>query len=191
MYLPRTILDQLDDGKDIFDDMDDIDDILLSEYDDYPEIPCEYTVDYWTKSVNITFVPWTTNPKTLNGIVDWICLQNLFTKQMIVSDHVLITKSASMNWWKFGNKFWTIFHHYDVNDMTTLHSAILDREQKALVKQAIFLLICDLQQSFYADKKISETEYNRKFSQIDEIAQLLGIRDAYRDLWTTWTTSTP
>lgn len=66
--------------------------------------------------------------------------------------------------------------------MTTLHSAILDREQKALVKQAIFLLICDLQQSFYADKKISETEYNRKFSQIDEIAQLLGIRDAYRDL---------
>lgn len=75
--------------------------------------------------------------------------------------------------------------------MTTLHSAILDREQKVLVKQAIFLLICDLQQSFYADKKISETEYNRKFSQIDEIAQLLGIRDAYRDLWTTWTTSTP
>lgn len=66
--------------------------------------------------------------------------------------------------------------------MTTLHSAILDREQKVLVKQAIFLLICDLQQSFYADKKISETEYNRKFSQIDEIAQLLGIRDAYRDL---------
>ena len=46
MYLPRTILDQLDDGKDIFDDLDDIDDILLSEYDDYPEIPCEYTVDY-------------------------------------------------------------------------------------------------------------------------------------------------
>ena len=75
--------------------------------------------------------------------------------------------------------------------MTTLHSAILDREQKVLVKQAIFLLICDLQQSFYADKKISETEYNRKFSQIDEIAQLLGIRDAYRDLWTTWTTWTP
>lgn len=70
MYLPRTILDQLDDGKDIFDDMDDIDDILLSEYDDYPEIPCEYTVDYWIKSVNITFVPWTTNPKTLNGTVD-------------------------------------------------------------------------------------------------------------------------
>ena len=57
--------------------------------------------------------------------------------------------------------------------MTTLHSAILDREQKVLVKQAILLLICDLQQSFYADKKISKTEYDTKFKQIDEIAQLL------------------
>ncbi|AIX14644.1 hypothetical protein Syn7803C72_33 [Synechococcus phage ACG-2014d] len=78
--------------------------------------------------------------------------------------------------------FWTIFHHYAVNDMTTLHSAILDPAQKVLVKQAIFLLICDLQQSFYADKKISETEYNTKFKQIDEITQVLGIRDAYREL---------
>ena len=46
MYLPRIILDQLDNGKDLFDEMDELEDFLESEYDDYPEISYEYTVDY-------------------------------------------------------------------------------------------------------------------------------------------------
>ncbi|AIX14642.1 hypothetical protein Syn7803C72_31 [Synechococcus phage ACG-2014d] len=46
MYLPRIILDQLDNGKDLFDEMDELEELLESEYDDYPEISYEYTVDY-------------------------------------------------------------------------------------------------------------------------------------------------
>ena len=51
--------------------------------------------------------------------------------------------------------------------MTVIRSAMFDRNQKQLLRQAMISLICDLQRSFYADKKISEREYNEKFRQID------------------------
>ncbi len=66
--------------------------------------------------------------------------------------------------------------------MTVIRSAMFDRNQKQLLRQAMISLICDLQRSFYADKKISEREYNEKFRQIDEITEILGIRDTYRNL---------
>lgn len=46
-YLPRDILTQIDEGKDLFDELEELlmeeDDL---EYDDMMEVECEYTVDY-------------------------------------------------------------------------------------------------------------------------------------------------
>lgn len=68
--------------------------------------------------------------------------------------------------------------------MSVIKTAVLTQEQKCLLKQAIFLQICDLQKSFYQDKKISERDYNARFKMIDELTETLGIRDtyAYNDL---------
>ena len=68
--------------------------------------------------------------------------------------------------------------------MSVIKTAVLTPEQKSLLKQAIFLQICDLQKSFYQDKKISERDYNDRFKKIDELTDILGIRDtyAYNDL---------
>ncbi len=63
--------------------------------------------------------------------------------------------------------------------MTVIRTAILTPAQKSLLKQAIFLQICDLQKSFYQDKKISELEYTSRFKIIDELTETLGIRDTY------------
>jgi len=63
--------------------------------------------------------------------------------------------------------------------MSAVKTAILTPEQKCLLKQAIFLQICDLQKSFYQDKKISERYYNERFKMIDELTETLGIRDTY------------
>jgi hypothetical protein len=63
--------------------------------------------------------------------------------------------------------------------MTVIKTAMLTPEQKSILKQCLFLKICDLQKSFYADKSISEREYNKEFAKIDELTEVLGIRDAY------------
>jgi len=63
--------------------------------------------------------------------------------------------------------------------MTVIKTAMLTSEQKSLLKQCLYLKICNLQKCFYKDKSISELEYNKEFAKIDELTEVIGIRDAY------------
>ena len=64
--------------------------------------------------------------------------------------------------------------------MVGLHSAILNHEQKMLVKDALVLYIQDLQRKFYRDKLIDPTYYNTQMSEIDSIANALHLKDLYK-----------
>tara|TARA_B100002019_G_scaffold287683_1_gene300058 strand:- start:2440 stop:2637 length:198 start_codon:yes stop_codon:yes gene_type:complete len=61
-----------------------------------------------------------------------------------------------------------------------LHSAILDRDEKILVKDALVLYVQNLQKKFYRDKIIDETYYNSQMKQIDAIAEILALKDLYK-----------
>ncbi len=64
--------------------------------------------------------------------------------------------------------------------MIGLHSAILDRDEKILVKDALVLYVQNLQKKFYRDKIIDETYYNSQMKQIDAIAEILALKDLYK-----------
>jgi|TARA_B100000287_G_C20493472_1_gene726069 hypothetical protein len=64
--------------------------------------------------------------------------------------------------------------------MVGLHSAILNHEQKMLVKDALVLYIQDLQRKFYRDKLIDPTYYNAQMSEVDSIANALHLKDLYK-----------
>jgi hypothetical protein len=61
-----------------------------------------------------------------------------------------------------------------------LHSAILDRDEKLLVKDALVLYVQNLQKKFYRDKIIDETYYNSQMKRIDAIAEILALKDLYK-----------
>lgn len=64
--------------------------------------------------------------------------------------------------------------------MIGLHSAILDRDEKLLVKDALVLYVQNLQKKFYRDKIIDETYYNSQMKRIDAIAEILALKDLYK-----------
>ena len=64
--------------------------------------------------------------------------------------------------------------------MVGLHSAILNHEQKMLVKDVLVLYIQDLQRKFYRDKLIDPTYYNAQMSEVDSIANALHLKDLYK-----------
>ena len=64
--------------------------------------------------------------------------------------------------------------------MVGLHSAILNHDQKMLVKDALVLYIQDLQRKFYRDKLIDPTYYNAQMSEVDSIANALHLKDLYK-----------
>jgi|TARA_B100000035_G_C20983284_1_gene546524 hypothetical protein len=61
-----------------------------------------------------------------------------------------------------------------------LHSAILDRDEKLLVKDALVLYVQNLQKKFYRDKIIDETYYNSQMKRIDAVAEILALKDLYK-----------
>ena len=64
--------------------------------------------------------------------------------------------------------------------MIGLHSAILDRDEKLLVKDALVLYVQNLQKKFYRDKTIDETYYNSQMKRIDAVAEILALKDLYK-----------
>ncbi len=64
--------------------------------------------------------------------------------------------------------------------MIGLHSAILDRDEKLLVKDALVLYVQNLQKKFYRDKIIDETYYNSQMKRIDAVAEILALKDLYK-----------
>ena len=63
--------------------------------------------------------------------------------------------------------------------MIGLHSAILDRDEN-FVKDALVLYVQNLQKKFYRDKIIDETYYNSQMKRIDAIAEILALKDLYK-----------
>ena len=64
--------------------------------------------------------------------------------------------------------------------MIGLHSALLNHDQKMLVKDALVLYIQDLQRKFYRDKLIDPVYYNTQMSEVDRIADQLHLKDLYK-----------
>ena len=64
--------------------------------------------------------------------------------------------------------------------MIGLHSALLNYDQKMLVKDALVLYIQDLQRKFYRDKIIDSAYYNAQMSEVDTVAERLHLKDLYK-----------
>jgi hypothetical protein len=64
--------------------------------------------------------------------------------------------------------------------MQFLHSAILDQEQKVVIKDALVMYISNLQKRYYRDKMIEESLYLKKMREIEQIVEALHLSDLYR-----------
>jgi len=64
--------------------------------------------------------------------------------------------------------------------MQFLHSAILDKDEKMILKDALFLYVSDLQKRYYGDKLIEETVYLEKMQEVEAIVEKLHLSDLYR-----------
>tara|TARA_A200000159_G_scaffold142984_1_gene146873 strand:- start:5267 stop:5458 length:192 start_codon:yes stop_codon:yes gene_type:complete len=61
-----------------------------------------------------------------------------------------------------------------------LHSAILDSDEKMILKDALFLYVSDLQKRYYRDKMIPESSYLTKMKEVEGIVDKLHLTDLYR-----------
>ena len=59
--------------------------------------------------------------------------------------------------------------------MTIIHSAILDHEQKLIVKDSLIMYVCQLQKQYFRDGAIPFNEYEKKMKDIDLILSLIHI----------------
>ena len=64
--------------------------------------------------------------------------------------------------------------------MQFLHSAILDQEQKMILKDALFMYVSNLQKRYYRDNMIEESLYLKKMSEIEKIVEALHLSELYR-----------
>ena len=64
--------------------------------------------------------------------------------------------------------------------MQFLHSAILDKEEKMILKDALFLYVSDLQKRYYGDKLIETPTYLAKMKEVEAIVEKLHLSDLYR-----------
>ncbi len=64
--------------------------------------------------------------------------------------------------------------------MQFLHSAILDQEQKMILKDALFMYVSNLQKRYYRDNMIDESLYLKKMSEIEKIVEALHLSELYR-----------
>ncbi len=64
--------------------------------------------------------------------------------------------------------------------MQFLHTAILDKNEKMIMKDALFLYVSDLQKRFYGDKIIPESVYLDKMKEVEAIVEKLHLSDLYR-----------
>lgn len=59
------------------------------------------------------------------------------------------------------------------------HSALLDHDQKEIVRECIFLYVSDVQRKYYKDKSISASEYEEQMQKISEIIEVLHLKNVY------------
>ena len=64
--------------------------------------------------------------------------------------------------------------------MIGLHSAILDRDEKMVLKDALFLYVSDLQKRFYGDKLIDQDLYLTKMKEVEAIVDKLHLTELYK-----------
>ncbi len=64
--------------------------------------------------------------------------------------------------------------------MQFLHSQILDKNEKMILKDALFLYVSDLQKRFYADKLIEQPMYLEKMKEVETIVEKLHLSELYR-----------
>ena len=64
--------------------------------------------------------------------------------------------------------------------MQFLHSAILDKEEKMILKDALFMYVSNLQKQYYRDNLIEESVYLDKMNEIEQIVEKLHLSDLYR-----------
>jgi hypothetical protein len=64
--------------------------------------------------------------------------------------------------------------------MTSMpHSALLNSDQKQLVRECVFLYVKDVQSRFYADKTITAAKYEEEMQRISEIVEILHLKNVY------------
>ena len=64
--------------------------------------------------------------------------------------------------------------------MIGLHSAILDKDEKMILKDALFIYVSNLQKRYYRDKLIDKTVYFDKMKEVEEIVEKLHLSELYR-----------
>jgi hypothetical protein len=64
--------------------------------------------------------------------------------------------------------------------MVGLHSAILDMDEKLILKDALFLYVSDLQKRYYNDKILPEDTYLCKMREVEGIVEKLHLTELYR-----------
>tara|TARA_B100000575_G_scaffold56282_1_gene42337 strand:- start:8829 stop:9029 length:201 start_codon:yes stop_codon:yes gene_type:complete len=64
--------------------------------------------------------------------------------------------------------------------MIGLNSAILNTEQKLIVKDSLVMYVCSLQKQYFRDKTISSKDYFERMKQVDEIANNLHLKELYK-----------
>lgn len=64
--------------------------------------------------------------------------------------------------------------------MVGLHSAILDMDEKLILKDALFLYVSDLQKRYYNDKILPEDTYLCKMREVEGIVDKLHLTELYR-----------
>tara|TARA_A100001234_G_scaffold195516_1_gene184493 strand:+ start:449 stop:637 length:189 start_codon:yes stop_codon:yes gene_type:complete len=60
------------------------------------------------------------------------------------------------------------------------HSALLNTDQKMILKDALFLYVSDLQGRYYRDKLIETPTYLAKMKEVEDIVESLKLSDLYR-----------
>jgi hypothetical protein len=64
--------------------------------------------------------------------------------------------------------------------MQFLHSAILSKDEKMILKDALFLYVSDLQKRYYGDKLIETPVYLAKMKEVESVVDKLHLTDLYR-----------
>lgn len=64
--------------------------------------------------------------------------------------------------------------------MIGLHSALLDMNEKLILKDSVFLYVSNLQRRYYQEHLIDEQTYLDKMSEVQDIVNKLKLSDLYR-----------
>ena len=63
--------------------------------------------------------------------------------------------------------------------MIGLHSQILNRDEKMILKDALLLYVSDLQKRYYADKVIETPVYLDKMKNVESVVDKLRLTELY------------